>query len=190
MSAQSSVYENKVLLTKPFQASQKGLVRRTLFFHKLKIAQTLFTKQMALRSYLETVSIFSARPGHGFFCNRRYLILFIVPTNFETVPSGRWPSQRLWPSVPQPLWTSFLSYGEHGEIKKIREEANIQGNGKMTKPGYKEEPSLIVFFSRHVRKNESKYQNIAILFGGFLMPLTSSTTKSFGIFSSHEKNIR
>ena len=59
----------------------------------------------------------------------------------------------------------------------------------MTKPGYKEEPSLIVFFSRHVRKNESKYQNIAILFGGFLMPLTSSTTKSFGIFSSHEKNI-
>jgi hypothetical protein len=59
-----------------------------------------------------------------------------------------WPSQRLWPSVPQPLWTSFLSYGEHGEIKKIREEANIQGNGKMTKPGYKEEPSLKISFSR------------------------------------------
>ena len=27
----------------------------------------------------------------------------------------------------------------------------------MTKPGYKEEPSLKVFFFRHVRKNESKY---------------------------------
>ena len=60
----------------------------------------------------------------------------------------------------------------------------------MTKPGYKEEPSLKVFFSRHVRKNESKYQNIALLFGGFLMSFTSPTTKSFGIFSSDEKNIR
>ena len=74
------------------------------------------------------------------------------PTNFEFVPSGllAFPEAMLWPSVPQPLWTSFLSYGEHGEIKKIREEANIQGNGKMTKPGYKEEPSLKVSFSRHV----------------------------------------
>ena len=79
-------------------------------------------------------------------------IPFIVPTNFETVPSDlvAFPEAMLWPSVPQPLWTSFLSYGEHGEIKKIREEANIQGNGKMTKPGYTEEPSLKVSFSRHV----------------------------------------